>query len=67
MISKLSVAVALAASTSTGSFSGIAKAIDGDSLVVGSYEGRLFGIDAPEFNQRCTQSGKSCILLPEVP
>jgi endonuclease YncB( thermonuclease family) len=50
---------AFAAATSTDAFSGVAKAIDGDSLVVGSYEVRLFGIDAPEFRQTCTQSGKA--------
>ena len=28
--------------------------MDGDSLMVGDYEVRLFGIDAPELSQTCT-------------
>ena len=35
------------------SFSGKAYAIDGDSLKVAGNEVRLFGIDAPEYNQKC--------------
>lgn len=35
-------------------FNGIATAKDGDSLVVGSQEVRLFGIDAPEYKQTCS-------------
>lgn len=38
---------------------GIARAKDGDSLVVGSTEVRLFGIDAPEFDQTCGKAGTS--------
>ncbi len=34
-------------------FSGIASAIDGDSIKIGSKEIRLFGLDAPEYNQKC--------------
>jgi endonuclease YncB( thermonuclease family) len=34
-------------------FAGIARAIDGDSLHVGTREVRLFGIDAPEYRQTC--------------
>ncbi|EJL23522.1 thermonuclease family protein [Novosphingobium sp. AP12] len=34
-------------------FTGIARAIDGDSLRVGNREVRLFGIDAPEYRQTC--------------
>lgn len=62
MNEQLAVAVAvaaLAASASASPISGVARAIDGDSLMVGGYEVRLFGIDAPEFNQACTQSGRS--------
>lgn len=40
-----------------GPFSGIGRSIDGDSLMVGEREVRLFGIDAPEFNQTCTRVG----------
>ena len=34
---------------------GLARAKDGDSLMVGHTEVRLFGIDAPEFDQTCTR------------
>lgn len=34
-------------------FSGKAKVIDGDSLKVGNKEIRLYGIDAPEYKQKC--------------
>lgn len=34
-------------------FTGIARAIDGDSLRVGVREVRLFGTDAPEYRQTC--------------
>lgn len=40
-----------------GSPSGAARAIDGDSLVVGGVEVRLHGIDAPEFDQSCSRAG----------
>ena len=35
------------------SFSGKTYAIDGDSLMVSGHEVRLFGIDAPEYSQKC--------------
>jgi endonuclease YncB( thermonuclease family) len=38
-------------------FYGIALAKDGNSLTVDAREVRLFGIDAPEFNQTCKRSG----------
>ena len=38
---------------------GIGRAKDGDSLMVGNQEVRLFGIDAPEFDQTCTRNGES--------
>ena len=41
------------------SFYGLARSKDGDSLTVGSREVRLFGIDAPEFDQTCTRKGAS--------
>jgi endonuclease YncB( thermonuclease family) len=41
------------------SFSGYARAIDGDSLTVGDAEVRLFGIDAPEWTQTCKKGGAS--------
>jgi endonuclease YncB( thermonuclease family) len=42
-----------------GPISGVAKAKDGDSLMVGQTEVRLFGVDAPEFDQTCTRSGQA--------
>ena len=36
---------------------GTGHAKDGDSLIVGDKEVRLFGIDAPEFDQSCTKDG----------
>ena len=37
---------------------GPGRAKDGDSLMVGSKEVRLFGIDAPELDQTCTKDGQ---------
>jgi endonuclease YncB( thermonuclease family) len=37
---------------------GVAEAIDGDSLRVGGVEVRLIGIDAPEFAQTCIVGGR---------
>lgn len=39
-------------------FHGTAQAMDGDSLQVGNREVRLFGIDAPEWDQSCTRGRK---------
>lgn len=47
------------ASVAASSFSGIGRSIDGDSLMVGHHEVRLFGIDAPEFSQTCTRGGNT--------
>lgn len=38
--------------------SGIGRAIDGDSLTVGTTEIRLHGIDAPELTQTCQRDGR---------
>lgn len=38
---------------------GVARAQDGDSLVVDGTRVRLFGIDAPELGQTCTRAGRS--------
>ena len=37
---------------------GLTRVIDGDSLMVGGTEIRLYGIDAPELNQRCRRDGR---------
>ena len=37
---------------------GAARALDGDSIVVGGREMRLKGLDAPEAHQTCTVSGR---------
>jgi endonuclease YncB( thermonuclease family) len=47
------------AAASSETFWGIGQAKDGDSLMVGSREVRLFGIDAPEFEQQCKRAGQS--------
>ena len=39
-------------------FSGAARAKDGDSMMVGNKEVRLFGIDAPELNQTCQRGAQ---------
>lgn len=39
-------------------FNGAGRAKDGDSLMVGDREVRLFGIDAPELNQSCKRDGQ---------
>lgn len=51
----LAVAAAAPGSATAEPFSGQARAIDGDSLMVGDQEVRLFGIDAPEMTQQCTR------------
>ena len=55
------LALALTACTPAAAaapFYGVAQAKDGDSLMVGNREVRLFGIDAPEWDQSCTRAGK---------
>lgn len=56
---KFSVIALLLLSAASGEaiasdFDGTATAKDGDSLMVGSREVRLFGIDAPEYKQTCS-------------
>lgn len=58
LIPSLALALSLAISQIPGQakaerLQGVAKAIDGDSLMVGDAEVRLWGIDAPEFDQQC--------------
>ena len=53
------LALLLTGATATAApHSGIARAIDGDSLMVGTTEVRLFGIDAPELSQACSRGGQ---------
>ena len=49
---------AAAAPLSSQLLLGVARAGDSDSLTVGDTSVRLFGIDAPEFNQVCTRGGE---------
>ncbi len=50
-------AVALPGAAQAESFGGQARAIGGDTLIVGAREVRLFGIEAPETSRRCDVSG----------
>jgi endonuclease YncB( thermonuclease family) len=52
------LAIAPTSSSASSTFSGIGHAKDGDSLMVGDREVRLFGIDAPEWDQNCTRDGR---------
>ena len=47
-----------AASIGAGPISGLARAVDGDSLEIRGTRVRLFGIDAPELDQQCTRGEK---------
>ncbi len=49
------VATAGSAAAAESPVVGVGQAKDGDSLTVGGREVRLFGIDAPEFDQTCTR------------
>lgn len=57
VIALLLGAAAAAAATGTPIY-GVAIAGDGDSLRIRDTSIRLFGIDAPEFDQTCTRAGK---------
>ncbi len=50
---------AFLANYSSEEFAGSAKIIDGDSLEVAGTEIRLFGIDAPEYTQRCSRQSSA--------
>lgn len=50
-------AIVLPGAAQAETFGGQARAITGDSLIVGGREVRLFGIEAPEAAQRCDQAG----------
>lgn len=45
-------------SAAPSTFAGVGRAQDGDSLMVGETEVRLYGIDAPEWGQVCTRGGQ---------
>ena len=57
-MSAVLVAMIFLAAADGGSFSGVGRAIDGDSLMVGSSEVRLHGVDAPEATQTCQRAGR---------
>ncbi|RIX27035.1 thermonuclease family protein [Sphingomonas edaphi] len=50
--------IAALALSSSSPIYGVAVAGDGDSLRIGDQRIRLFGIDAPEFDQQCTKAGQ---------
>jgi endonuclease YncB( thermonuclease family) len=54
----LFLALVPTASFAGGAFFGVGHAKDGDSLMVGEREVRLFGIDAPEWDQNCKRGGQ---------
>ncbi|MEM9330704.1 MAG: thermonuclease family protein [Pseudomonadota bacterium] len=49
----MAIASAWLAAYNTDEITGMARVVDGDSLVVSGREVRLYGIDAPEFRQNC--------------
>jgi len=53
------LALSIATAASAASLHGLARAKDGDSLMVGDAEVRLFGVDAPEFDQSCKRGGQT--------
>lgn len=52
----VAVVLMIASEATAETISGIARAKDGDSMLVGRTEVRLFGVDAPEFDQSCNRS-----------
>lgn len=46
----------LAAALASPTLAGTARVIDGDTIVIGAITYRLFGIDAPEYGQKCTKA-----------
>ncbi len=55
----LSLILAVATLAGSQPIYGLAVAADGDSLSIDGRRIRLFGIDAPEFDQSCTRAGSS--------
>jgi endonuclease YncB( thermonuclease family) len=58
VVAILLLAVVYLPSDARRTYSGLAHVLDGDSLVVGTVETRLKGIDAPELGQFCLLDGK---------
>lgn len=56
-VASLATVVSLSTAANTQIIVGQAQPIDGDSLIVGSVEVRLFGVDAPEGRQTCERAG----------
>jgi endonuclease YncB( thermonuclease family) len=55
----LLMAVSLPREACAAPITGIARALDGDSLEVSGRQVRLFGIDAPEYEQSCNRNGQN--------
>jgi endonuclease YncB( thermonuclease family) len=53
------LAVSAPGLASANNIVGVAEIIDGDSFSVGGAEVRLFGVDAPEYDQTCFSDGSS--------
>ena len=53
----LAIALLLPTAAAANSVSGEARAVDGDTLIVGGVRVRLYGIDAPESDQTCRKDG----------
>jgi endonuclease YncB( thermonuclease family) len=53
------IVTATAPAAASPLITGIAHARDGDSLEVGGKEIRLFGVDAPEYDQTCKRDGQT--------
>ncbi len=51
----LAALIAFPLPASAQSVAGTAKVVDGDSLEIGRHRIRLWGIDAPEFKQKCVR------------
>ena len=58
-ITSLALVASPGAATAQSVVHGFGQSKDGDSLLVGSTEVRLYGIDAPEWGQSCTRGGQS--------